>query len=436
MTQYPTKFAAVLAGIFLCFVVSIPKAAAQSAHLSPAKPFSDFSSLFLISDADASFINGDGGVRVTRLQSKASVTAPGVAATTLTLGSLEPAHGANADAGDAVKAVLTAYFDELNQRGGIYNRRITVRFADAGLNRTATVKNATQLLHQPVFALVAPFAPGAENDLAGLAHEKKVPLAGLLALSVPDDPANREVFYLLPGFEQLVQELGRFAVQHQNVVLAKSAVIFSDKDLQHELGPAMQAMWKESGTALPAEYVSQENSDQQVAQLKEQGIDTVFIFGASDAVTPWIQAADAAKWYPKIFMLGPLLDDSVLTGPAPLQGRMFAVYPALEPNLEGLTEFDHFLERHNLSGEHRLLLISAYCAAQTLEAALKRAGKDLTREKFLLALEQLHDFRTGLLPPITFGPDRHIGSHKAEFVCVDLLTHSFETTCSQPASGK
>ncbi|HKR95193.1 MAG TPA: ABC transporter substrate-binding protein, partial [Candidatus Angelobacter sp.] len=272
-------------------------------------------------------MNGDGGVRVANLQSKISTAVPGVAATTLTLGSLEPAHGANADAGDAVKAVLTAYFDDLNQRGGIYNRRITVRFADAGLDRTATVKNATQLLHQPVFALVAPFAPGAENDLAGLAHEKKVPLAGLLALSVPDDPANREVFYLLPGFEQLVQELGRFAVQHQNVVPAKSAVIFSDKDLQHELGPAMQAMWKESGAALPAEFVSPENPASQIAQLKRQGIDTIFLFGASDAVAPWIHAADEAKWYPKFFMLGPLLDDSVLAGPPPLQGRMFAVYP-------------------------------------------------------------------------------------------------------------
>jgi ABC-type branched-subunit amino acid transport system substrate-binding protein len=195
-------------------------------------------------------------------------------------------------------------------------------------------------------------------------------------------------------------------------------------------------MWKESGATLPAEFVSPANPAQQVKELKEQGIDTVFLFGASETVTPWVQAADEAKWYPKFFLLGPLLDDSVLSGPAPLQGRMFAVYPALEPNLEGLAEFDAFLERHQLSGEHRLLLMSAYCAAQILQTALTRAGKDLTREKFLLALEQMHDFRTGLLPPITFGPDRRIGSHKAEFVCLDLITHSFEPTCSAPSGTK
>jgi hypothetical protein len=48
----------------------------------------------------------------------------------------------------------------------------------------------------------------------------------------------------------------------------------------------------------------------------------------------------------------------------------------------------------------------------------------------------MHEFRTGLLPPITFGPDRRIGSHKAEFVCIDLITHSFEPTCSAPQEQK
>ncbi len=407
----------------------------QSAYPSPSAISIDSNSNpLMLFTASSSVANN---AEITRLQpAPSTTTAPGVAPARLTLGSLAPVHGENAEAGNAVKAVLTAYFADLNLRGGIYNRHIFLRFADAGPDRATAVKNAAQLAREPVFAFVAPFAPGAEDALAGLAHQKKVPMTGLLALSVPDDPANREVFYLLPGFEQLVQELGRFAVKQQEVAPAKTAVIFSDRDLEHELGTAMRSMWKEQGSAVPAEFVAPANPAQQVKELKEQGIEAVFLLGASDAVSPWIQAADEAKWYPKFFLLGPLLDDSVLTGPARLQGRMFAVYPALEPNLEGLSEFDHFLERHNLSGEHRLLLMSAYCAAKVLQTALTRAGKNLTREKFLLALEQMRDFRTGLFPPLTFGPDRRIGSHKAELVCLDLITHSFEPSCSAPAGQK
>jgi hypothetical protein len=46
-----------------------------------------------------------------------------------------------------------------------------------------------------------------------------------------------------------------------------------------------------------------------------------------------------------------------------------------------------------------------------LVEGLRRAGKDLTREKLLAALETIKDFtEDGLAPPgVTFGPDRHHG---------------------------
>jgi ABC-type branched-subunit amino acid transport system substrate-binding protein len=45
-------------------------------------------------------------------------------------------------------------------------------------------------------------------------------------------------------------------------------------------------------------------------------------------------------------------------------------------------------------------------------AGLERAGRDLTREKFLAALESLKGYTAdGLLPPISFGPDRHHGGN-------------------------
>jgi hypothetical protein len=51
--------------------------------------------------------------------------------------------------------------------------------------------------------------------------------------------------------------------------------------------------------------------------------------------------------------------------------------------------------------------------------ALKRAGRDLTREKLITALEQLYDFPTGLTPPITFHRNRRIGAAGAWVVEVD-----------------
>ena len=83
-------------------------------------------------------------------------------------------------------------------------------------------------------------------------------------------------------------------------------------------------------------------------------------------------------------MLGPLLDESILGAPARFQGRIFAAYPQLQPEVGAVDEFDYFLSSHNLASDHRLVQISAYCAAKILVEALARAGKNVTREKLIL----------------------------------------------------
>src|SRR5437899_761847 len=162
----------------------------------------------------------------------------------------------------------------------------------------------------PVFALVAPFAPGAEKDLARVAHTNSVPLVGLLALSVPDEPANREVFYLLPGFQQLEQELVRFATVQSRLTAEKAAVVIADSKLQADVSDAMQAAWKELGIGQPREsLLLGANSDQAVSDLQARGTDTVFFIGGGEQVSQWIQAADRVAWAPRVFVLGPLLDE-------------------------------------------------------------------------------------------------------------------------------
>jgi ABC-type branched-subunit amino acid transport system substrate-binding protein len=307
-----------------------------------------------------------------------------------------------------------------------------LRFAESGDSSAATLKNAKRLAATPVFAMVAPFVPDAEQKLAAVAQASKIPLVGLLALSIPNEPVNREVFYLLPGFQQLEQELVRFAATGKTA--EKTAVVVADSKLQTDVAPAMQTTWKELSVDKPQEFVFSAAKGAGVIQdLHNQGIERVFFIGDGEQLAPWIQAADKAEWAPRVFVLGPLLDESILGAPARFQGRIFAAYPQLQPEVGAVDEFDYFLSSHNLASDHRLVQISAYCAAKILVEALARAGKNVTREKLIQTLEQMRDFRTGLLPGITFGANRRVGSFKAEIVCVDLASHSFQPECSKTA---
>ncbi len=63
---------------------------------------------------------------------------------------------------------------------------------------------------------------------------------------------------------------------------------------------------------------------------------------------------------------------------------------------------------------------AALGASMVLVEGLSRAGRDLSRQKLLTALEGLQGFDTGLTPRIGYNADRRIGSYGAYAVKVDL----------------
>jgi len=56
---------------------------------------------------------------------------------------------------------------------------------------------------------------------------------------------------------------------------------------------------------------------------------------------------------------------------------------------------------------------------------LKRAGRDVSREKLITALEGFYEYETGVMPSITFGPNRRVGSLGSYVVSPDLVQREF-----------
>ena len=57
---------------------------------------------------------------------------PGISESRIVVGTVVPATGALAEMGQAIKAVSTAFYSELNSQGGIYNRRFELKVVEAG----------------------------------------------------------------------------------------------------------------------------------------------------------------------------------------------------------------------------------------------------------------------------------------------------------------
>ena len=188
---------------------------------------------------------------------------------------------------------------------------------------------------------------------------------------------------------------------------------------------AMTRQSRQSGLSEPQllTYVGgQFDSAATVRQLQASGRQGVFLLGSGADALSFMREAEKAGWFPSVFLLGAVVAGEVMNTPVGFDRRVFMAFPIApaDQSAEGMKEFRAFSTRHQLPTKHVTSQIQAYAAAKLLVEGLKRAGKDLSRERLVQALEGLYEFKTGLTRPITFGPNRHTGALGAYVITVDL----------------
>lgn len=336
---------------------------------------------------------------------------PGLTDSSVRIGLLLPSEGALADAGAAMKDVLSAYFDDLNNRGGIFSRKIDLR-----------VTNVTQTLarDEQVFAFVGGLSAGVDSQLAALARKEEIPFIGPSTL-LPhvETPVNRYLFYLLPGVEEQAISLVNSAATQPELQNASVAIIHNGNPLGVAAARAAQQQAKKIGLKLV------DTSD--INNLKNSGAKAVFFFGTGKEQSDLLREAEAANWRPYFFFLGVMTGKDLPT--SALNDKIFVAFPTLPSDItsEGMSEFRALHEKYKFAPRHTASQLAAFAAAKVFTAALTRAGKDLSRETLITALESLYDYETGITPRITFGPNKRVGAAGAHVIRIDLVEKQFST---------
>src|SRR6185369_11567043 len=104
-----------------------------------------------------------------------------------------------------------------------------------------------------------------------------------------------------------------------------------------------------------------------------------------------------------------------------MKDRVYLAFPTVPSDISasGAAEYSALLQRNKIDSTHAAAQASAIAAARILVHALELCGKDLSRERLVTTLEGLYEFDTGLMPRITFGPNRRIGALGAYVVTID-----------------
>lgn len=352
-------------------------------------------------------------------------TDPGLTDTSIVLGTVLPEKASLNGLAQSMGDVLQAYFAEINSRGGIYNRKIELRVMYG--DPKATVSNVKHLIDDDqVFAIVSGLTAGAEDGVATLTQEKEIPLIGPSTL-LPQRglPLNRYIFYLLPGLKEQARALVTFAAKRPEAAEARVAIVSPETEFNRSIATVIEEQAKKlRWSSVTSNYYSRDrfSAAEFVNDAHQKRIDTIFFLGAGPEAMAILREAEAVGWTPTVYMMGSLVGRSIGDAVSvKMKNKVFLAFPTVPADVSaaGAAEYSGLLQRNKLESTHAAAQASAIAAARILVHGLELCGKDLSRERLVTTLEGLYEYDTGLMPKITFGPNRRIGALGAYVVTID-----------------
>jgi ABC-type branched-subunit amino acid transport system substrate-binding protein len=357
---------------------------------------------------------------------------PGISEDKIVIGTAIPASGPLFEMGQAVKAVTTAYFAEVNSQGGVYNRRVELKFAETADTAAVTRANLERFIKdEKIFALTGALIAGAEKEIVPMLAQQEVPLVGPLTLTPQIGfPLNRQVFYLLSGSSEQSRALVNFLAKEPGSRKPVLAVVYPRNELNESVLEAIKDQSGKSALGAPQVYQYEGGhfeAAETIKRLRQTDAVALFFMGSSAELLSFMSEAEKLNWFPKVFLPGSGIGAGIFDAPIGFDGTVFFSFPTspTDQTAEGIKEFRAFANKYKLPSKHLASQISAYSAAKILVEALTRGGRDMSREKLIQLLEGFYEYPTGLTPPITFGLNRRIGAMGAYVVTIDLKGKRF-----------
>ena len=349
----------------------------------------------------------------------------GVSENTVLIGMTAPFSGPNGAYGQDMKAVIMSYFRQINDSGGIFGRKLELRWLDDGYETETAVANTRKLIAQEkVFALLASYGSSptttAMNEVFGVA---RVPLIGAISgadslrQSPRDNPNARYMFNVRASYahetEAIVNQLlslgfNRIAVFYQNDGFGKSGLDGVVAALgRHNQAPLVVASVERNSVDVAAAV-------QAIAKAGPQAVIMVTLYRPTAA---FVRAMRQARQTPQFMTLSPVGADMLVQelGEEARGIGISQVMPSPWNDTTSLVRDYHRLV--GKTGKHSYYGVEAFAMARLLVDALRKAGKEPTREKLISALESMQNHDLGGYR-VSYSANDHLGSRFVDLTVI------------------
>jgi ABC-type branched-subunit amino acid transport system substrate-binding protein len=339
---------------------------------------------------------------------------PGVSRDRIKLGSYLPLQSGLAAGATQMREGTEAYFKYVNDQGGVHGRKIEWIVENDSYNPQQTVAVVKKLVDRDeVFAIVSTL--GTVTNLAVLPFLKQRgvpvinPAGGHLDLNKPKD---KNVFGILPLSSEIGESMADYAMTKLG---AKRIAVFFQNDQfgKDQRDGAVEYLKKKNMQPVAeASYVPADvDVSAQVIALRQANPDAVLLGVIPKHGSLFMKEAQKLGWKVNVVGHNTMADPVVidLAGDA-LEGihvnLMTAVDSMDRPQVKLANEI---LAKYSPKTKPGYYPYLGMAGAVIFVEGAKKAGKDLTREKLIKALEDLKRIETGLVPPLEWSAKYHGG---------------------------
>lgn len=340
----------------------------------------------------------------------------GASDTEIKLGNLNPYSGPASAYGTVGKA-MQAYFDNLNDKGGINGRKIKFITADDAYNPAKTVEQTRRLVEQEgVLLMFAPLGTSHNIAVQKYLNAKKIPQ--LFVNTGATQFGNYKEFPWTMGWQPTYQAEGKIYARHilETNPNAKIGVLMQNDDFGKDNYKGLVDGLGDKAKTMIVQHLTYELTDptidSQLVSLKSAGCDVFVSITTPKFAAMAIKKVAEIGWKPTQYLASVSQSVAAVLKPAGFENAKGLISSAymLTPSDPGaldnpeMQEYLEVMKKYYPNGDPDDSLNSiGYSVSATMVQVLRQAGDNLTRANVMKEATNLN-----FTPPLLYpGIDLH-----------------------------
>ena len=347
---------------------------------------------------------------------------PGVTDDEIRVGMITDLTGPAAFLGQENSAGVHLYFRHINDQGGVHGRKLTLFVEDDGYQPPRSVAAFRKLVDRDrVFCFLLNMGSSCNLAVFPLIEREGIPLVGPACFNTAmHTPPKRYVFAPDPAYSIQAWIMVKYILDIEHAVSPRLAVLYQEDDYGHDglKGLRDAAAYHELPIVAETSYKrGAVDLSTQVLNLQQSDATHVILWTFIRETAAVLRQAQQVGWHPQFIGGNPTADEKVVE----LAGSASQGYKAIQPldywsDNEKVRLYRHMIEKHDPGHRPGFFHAGGFASAQVLVEGLRRAGRGLTREKLVAAMESFRGWDEWMGPPVTYGPNLRGGKYTAAFI--------------------